>query len=359
MHYIGEINYYNEYNESAYQDAQDRDPNIYLIYVINGTYLINHIENSNYEVTGHYITFSEDHILPFFLDDMEAFQNIFGKYTKVIMPSPDIITPYTNFSNLEYIDEEVYQKIMIDVITDVYDLPFYRLFPQFYITHFLFVLINITMIASIMYFLFFVFMYRYKFKINYFPWFQFFIFISFLIFDLIISADLDIREDYEICLNSHYLIDFYFNVCQFLQFLFIVYLLEPIDDDKIILYASIALYCAILILKEVDFNSKAGSLTIFIVFIKIAYYIFVLYNVNKYKNNFSTSSGINNPLIEEKKDSDNYNEIFVIIIILILLELYFLVDNGYIFYYLLFNFWLMLIVLFYPLERKQFISIKE
>jgi hypothetical protein len=157
MHYQGEINYYNEYNESAYQNDKDRDPNIFLIYVINGTFLINHIQNSDYERTGHYITFTEDHVLPLFLEDMDAFKNNFGNDTKIIMPLYDIVPPYNNYSNVEYIDEEVYQKIMIDVITDVYDVPFYRLFPQFYVTNFLFLLVNLTIIASIIYFLFFIF----------------------------------------------------------------------------------------------------------------------------------------------------------------------------------------------------------
>ena len=363
MHYHGEINYYKEYNESAYQKDKDkdRDPNIFLIYVINGTYLINHIQNSDYEKTGHYITFTEDHILPIFLEDMEAFQNIFGKDTKIIMPLYDIIPPYTNYSNVDYIDEKIYQKIMIDVITDLYDVPFYRLFPKFYVTNFLFMLVNLTIFASIIYLLFFVFMHKFNFKIKYFPCLHFSVFFFLLIFDLLISSDLDIRDDYEEYLNCHIFNTFYFNIWQIIQICFIVYTLPPIDNDdnKSLNLYSFILFLIIYFLKEYDFNLEAGSMIIFIVFVKILYYIYALYNLNQYKKKFSYSSTIDKPLIGENNDSDNYNEIFIVIIILIILEAYLLVDNGYIFYYLLFNFWLMLVVLFYPLERKKFIIIKE
>jgi len=363
MHYQGDINYYNEYNESTYQNAQDRDPNIFLIYVINGTYLINHIQNSDYEKTGHYITFTEDHILPLFLEDMEAFQSNFGKDTKIIMPLLDIAPPYTNYSNVEYIDEEVYQKIMIDVITDLYDVPFYRLFPQFYVTNFLFVLVNITIIASIIYFLFFVFMHKYKFRFKNFPCLQFVVFFFLLIFDLIISSDLDIRDDYEIYLNCHFYNSFYFNIWQIVQICFIVYLLPPVNNDsgdkKSLYQYSFILFCVLLLLKDYDFNLEAGSMIKFFVLVKILYYIYALYNLNQYKKKLSYSSIIDKPLIGENNAYDNYNENFIVIIIIIILEAYFLVDNGYIFYYLLFNFWLMLIVLFYPLEKKKFIIINE
>jgi hypothetical protein len=362
MHYQGEINYYNEYNESAYQNDKDRDPNIFLIYVINGTFLINHIPNSDYEKTGHYITFTEDLILPLFLEDMEAFQNNFGNDTKIIMPLLDIVPPFNNYSNVEYIDEESYQKIMIDVITDVYDVPFYRLFPQVYATNFLFVLVNITIIASIIYFLFFVFMHKYNFKINCFPYFHFSVFFFLLFFDLVISSDLDLRDNYEIYLNSHFLNSFYFNFWQIIQIYFIVYSLphnNNDDDNKSLYKYSLILFFVVLFLKDYDFNLEAGSMIIFIVFIKILYYIYALYNLNQYKKKFSYSSTIEKPLIVENNNSDNYNEIFIALIILIILEAYLLVDNGYIFYYILFNFWIMLIVLFYPLDKKKLIIINE
>ena len=363
MHYHGEINYYNEYNEyneSANQNDKDRDPNIFLIYVINGTFLINHIQNSDYERTGHYITFTEDHVLPLFLEDMEAFKNNFGNDTKIIMPLYDIVPPYNNYSNVEYIDEEVYQKIMIDVITDVYDVPFYRLFPQFYATNFLFLLVNLTIIASIIYFLFFIFMHKYKFRIKCFPYIHFSVFFFLLFFDLLISSDLHIRDDYEIYLNSHFLNSFYFNIWQIIQICFIVYSLPPINnDDKSLYQYSFILFWVVIFFKDYDFNLEPGSMIIFIVFVKILYYIYALYNLNQYKKKFSYSSTIDKPLIGENNDSENYNEIFIAIIILIILEAYLLVDNGYIFYYLLFNFWLMLIVLFYPLDKKKIIILNE
>jgi hypothetical protein len=291
---------------------------------------------------------------------MEAFQNIFGKDTKIIMPLYDIIPPYTNYSNVEYIDEKIYQKIMIDVITDVYDVPFYRLFPQFYVTNFLFMLVNLTIFASIIYFLFFVFMHKYNFKIKYFPWLHFSVFFFLLIFDLVISSDLDIREDYQAYLDLHFFNTFYFNIWQIIQICFIVYSLPPINnDDKSLYQYSFILFWVVIFFKDYDFNLEPGSMIIFIVFVKILYYIYALYNLNQYKKKFSYSSTIDKPLIKENSDSDKYNEIFIVIIILIILEAYLLVDNVYIFYYLLFNFWLMFIVLFYPLERKKFIIIKE
>lgn len=360
MHYHGKINYYYEYDESAYQNDKERNPNIFLLYVINGTYLINHIQNSDYEKTGHYITFTEDHILPLFLEDMEAFENIFGKNTKIIMPLYDIVPPYTNYSNVEYIDEEIYQKIMVDVIIDVYDVPFYRLFPQFYANNFLFMLVNLTIIALIIYFLFFIFKYKYKFRIQKFLCLHFSVFFFLLIFDLVISSDLDIRDDYEEFMEMHFFNSLYFDIWQIIQICFIVYSLPPInnDDDNKSLYAySFLLFCVLYFFKEYDFNLEAGSMIIFFVFVKILYYIYVLYNLNQYKKKFSYSSTIDKPLIGENNDSDNYNEIFIVIIILIILEAYLLVDNGYIFYYILFNFWLMTILLFYPLDKKKFIII--
>ena len=84
IHYTGHHNYY---DESEYFEDYDTDiGNLYLIYAINGTFLINHIQDSNYKTEGHYITFSENKAVPIFLENITEFQSIFGEDTKIIIP---------------------------------------------------------------------------------------------------------------------------------------------------------------------------------------------------------------------------------------------------------------------------------
>ena len=158
IHYIGHRNYYSEsdYNEEDYNTLNE---DIYLIYVINGTFLNNHNKNTFYSNDGHYITFSEYSALPDFLENITEFQNIFGIETKIIMSKNYLINNnnYTNTSIVEFIDEDIYQKVMIDVVTDVHDAPFYKLFPNFHVDYFLYYLSFISPLILIFYTIYFFF----------------------------------------------------------------------------------------------------------------------------------------------------------------------------------------------------------
>ena len=129
IHYIGHHNYYDEeeYDEGMF----DINEELYLIYVINGTFLRNHLENSKYEITGHYITFSEYNALSDFIQNITEFKNIFGNETRIILSSYYYNDDFINNTIIDYINDDSFQKIMIDVIIDVHYVPFYKLFPKF------------------------------------------------------------------------------------------------------------------------------------------------------------------------------------------------------------------------------------
>ena len=341
IHYIGHRNYYDE-EEYSEEDYYDNNEDIYLIYVINGTFLKKHLENSNYINIGHYITFSEYGALSDFLENMTEFQNIFGNDTKIIMPTNYLNKYYINNTIVDFINDNSYQKIMIDVITDVHYVPFYKLFPNFGVDNFLFNL-------SRLFFFLFIFcslnMYS-KFGINMWNTDKKYLYIYMLTFCLSIyfmieiKYDFNIRKNYMIFLSKHFSNSLFFILWQFLQLYFTIYLLIFIND-KNKFPATTYSFFTILIIIEYDIELAPGFLTIFIVLLKIIYFLYSLYLLYDFKQS-------NLYLFQQnKKNVEKYNEILIIIILMIKFEFLVLIDNGFIFYSIQIVFYLILVDLFF------------
>ena len=338
IHYIGHYNYYNEeeYNEGNYDFNE-----IYLIYAINGTFLWNHLKNSKYKITGHYITFTEYEVLPYFIENLTEFKSIFGNETRIILSSY-----YSNNNNsinntiIDYIDEDTYQKIMIDVITDVHYVPFYKLFPNFFVDEFLLFLTILFIILLFCCISFFYSKFRFLWiKDSNFPFIYELTLLLMICFIIVISINFNIRDNYILFLTNHIIDDAYFVAWQILQLYFIVYLLSFIIDIKEFRNLTIGLFIILMILEYV-FESNVGFMLKFIVCLKVLY---LLYSLCLIVND--------NQQLEQPKEMYNINVITIILIIFS--ELIVLIHNGLIFYSNLFNFYLILIAMFFSNYKRN------
>ena len=129
-------------NESEYK---------YLVHIINGTFLNNHVKDSKYNVEGHYVTFIAYDAVVNFLNNAKKFRTIFGNDAKAILPSESIYLNSIEIdtSVVEFIDEKPYHKVLIDVINDMYYAPFYNLFPDLSVDGFLYFFAILSMIIII------------------------------------------------------------------------------------------------------------------------------------------------------------------------------------------------------------------
>ena len=347
IHYIGHRNYYSEsdYNEEDYNTLNE---DIYLIYVINGTFLNNHNKNTFYNNDGHYITFSEYSALPDFLENITEFQNIFGIETKIIMSKNYLINNnnnYTNTSIVEFIDEDIYQKVMIDVVTDVHDVPFYKLFPNFHVDNFLYYLSFISPLILIFYTIYYFFKYNFKFSFKILHLFDLLIFLLMFLFIYIIEIDLNIRNNYQIYLNYHSSNNIFFIIWQIIQLSFNCYLVSLIIEKNNFIQISF-----ILLVLEYCLIEEIGTILILIVFLKVLYFLYTLFSLNEYRKSYLYSinyAELGNQMVKKEIFIKKINIIFAITILLIIFELLLLVDNGYIFYIIQYNFFFILIGVFF------------
>ena len=342
IHYVGHHNYYDE-SQYVEEDYYNINEDIYLIYVINGTFLRNHLKDSNYQITGHYITFSEYSALSDFLQNLTEFQNIFGNDTRIIMSTNYLMNNFINSTIVDFINEDSYQSIMIDVITDVHYVPFYKLFPKFNVDTFL---IFLSYIFCIIFF-FCTSCFYFKFIISWREEKNFsyiYILTLFLMgyFIIAIQKDIYLRKNYMLFLSRHFINSLFFALWQILQFYFCVYLLSFIID--IDYFSSITcIFYLILLSLEYLFEGEVGTFLKYIIFLKFLYFLYSIVLVNNHKENtFSI----------EKKDNKS-NIIIIIFILMIIFELLDLVNNALIFYSIQFDFYLILaILLFFNNERK-------
>ena len=349
IHYIGHHNYYNEsdYNEENYNELNE---NIYLLYVINGTFLNNHINNSFYKIDGHYITFSEYSALADFLQNITEFVNIFGNETKIIMSKNFLINNNNSINTslpsiVEFIDENIYQKVMIDVVTDVHDVPFYKLFPDLYIDNILYFLSFISPIIIIVYPIYFYCKYNYKFAYRDFYFYHLLIFLLMFFFINEIDKDFNMRNNYIIYLYSHKSNIVFFIFWQIIQLFFIFHLVSYIIEKNVFLRIGI---CFIIV--EYFLINEIGSILILLVFLKIIYFGYSIFALNNYRKTYLDSVNyveLSNIVQQKEIFIKKINIIFSIIILLIIFELLLLVYNGAIFYSIQFNFFLLLCGVFF------------
>ena len=343
IHYIGHRNYYEE-EEYSEEDYYNINEDIYLIYVINGTFLKKYLKNSNYENFGHYITFSEYSALSDFLANMTEFHNIFGNDTKIIMSTNYLNKYYINNTIVDFIDENSYQKIMIDVITDVHYVPFYKLFPNFHVSIFLFYLSKIFLFL----FLFCSFFLYSKFgqlkSDKYFIFIYLLTTILFIYFIIAINSDFNIRKNYMIFLSKHFFNSLFYFLWQILQLYFTVHLLFFINDEnenRNQFISKTFYFFVFLIVIEYNFEFSPGFITIFIALLKVAFFLYSLYLLYNFKHS-------NQYLFQQNPyNVEKYNESLVIIILMIKFEFLILFDNGLIFYIIQFVFYLILVDLFF------------
>ena len=354
IHYTGHHNYYNEedYTEEDYDDLNE---NIYLIYAINGTFLKNHITNSNYDINGHYITFTEDNVVSDFLENLTEFQNIFGNDTLIIMPSTYIFNNSVNNSLITLIDEPIYQKVMIDVINDVNFVPFYKLFPKCYTDMPLFLLSIFYIIIFGVYFIYLYYQNVDIRKIIKDSYSFIYILLAFLIIYYMIIAQKNfiLRQSYRIYLNKHLYNFVFLQIWQILQIYFIVYEFYLINNEQTnpsLLQISFGL-CGILFFLEYYVEDEVCHILIIIIFLKILYFIYALYLLNIIKKSNETSLYITEQ--EKQKILSIITKISIIIILIILSEFYVLINNGFIFYSILLNFYLILIGIYYLQDDKN------
>ena len=346
IRYVGHHNYYNEheYNEEDYNINED----IYLIYVINGTFLKNHVDKSKYETMGHYITFTEYNALSDFLQNFTEFQNIFGNETKIIISSLYLDNNLINNTSIDYINEELYQKIMIDVVTDVHYVPFYKLFPKFHIDNIFIFLIILYIFAFLCCILFFYIKFRIIWikDINFSYIYEFTI-VSIIYFIIPVNGDLYLKGNYIYFLSKHSANSFSFIIWQGLQLYFIVYLLSFIINTDNFIYISIILYFLLLIL-EYAIEESVGFMLKYIIFLKLLYLFYSLILINNKKSEQQNG-----------KEKEMFNIVYNIIILMIISELLIQINNCIIFYIILFDFYLILIALFFSNYKSNSIYIEN
>ena len=342
IHYTGHHNYYKEsdYNEEDYADLNE---DIYLIYVINGTFLNNHLKISYYHTDGHYITFSEYLALSDFLENITEFQNIFGNDTRVIMSKNYLINNnndnITNMPIIDFIDEDIYQKVMIDVVTDVHYVPFYKLFPNFHVDKFLYFLSYIPPIILFIYIIYFFYKYNY-YAFRELDVYHLFIFILLLLFIGYIKKDFHMRNNYLIYLHHHSFNSIFFILWQILQLYFIYSLISHVIKKDRFLIIFCCFYFILLIL-EYCLIEQMSSILIIIIFLKILFFSYLLYSLNEYRKLYLYAKYVElqSTIVEKEIFIKKFNTIFTIIILLIIFEFLLLLDNGSIFYYIqLYNF---------------------
>ena len=252
-------------------------------------------------------------------------------------------------SFVEFIDDNIYQKVMIDVIIDVHDVPFYKLFPDLHVDNFLYFLSFISPIIIIVYPIYFFYKYNYKFAYRDFYYMHLFIFLLMFFFINEIDKDLNMRNNYKMYLYNYESNSVFFIFWQIVQLLFIFHLVSHIIEKND--FSKIALFTySILIILEYFLIDEIGPMLILIVFIKVIYFCYSFFTLNNYRKIYFNSENyveLSNMVQKKEIFTKKIIIIFSIIILLIIFELLLLFYNGAIFYIIQFNFFLMLLGVFF------------